>query len=90
MKNTKNKRVIILSSPSPYFEQCIFILKERVISEEEKLLNEAREVAESYSKRCMKSHSLLFTEPKSKNKSGIILGGILVFCSILLAIVSFL
>lgn len=69
MKNTKNKRVVILSSPSPYFEQCIFILKEQVMSEEEKLLNEARSVADSYEKRCEKSRMLVFNDKKKKYNS---------------------
>lgn len=73
MKNTKNKRVVILSKPSPYFEQCIFILKERVMSEEEKLLNEARSVAENYEKRCEKSRMLVFNDKKKKYNSFIML-----------------
>ncbi len=69
MKNTKNKRVVILSTPSPYFEQCIFILKEQIMSEEEKLLNEARSVAENYEKRCEKSHLLISSDKKRKYSS---------------------
>ena len=74
MKNTKNKRVVILSAPSPYFEQCIFILKEQVMSEEEKLLNEARSVAEAYEKRCEKSRTLILGEKKRKYSPLVMLG----------------
>ena len=60
MKTTENKRVVILSNlESPYFEQTIFILKENVIKEEEKLLNEARSILDKYMKRCERGSILL-------------------------------
>lgn len=52
MKEMDNKRVLILSDlESPYFEQTIFILKQDVIREEDKLVNEARAIVERYVKK---------------------------------------
>lgn len=66
MKITDNRRAIILTETgSPYFEQGIFVLKENVVKEEEKLLNEARGVAERYAKKCETGKTLV--KIKSKN-----------------------
>lgn len=66
MKTTANKRVVILSElESPYFEQTIFILKENVIKEEEKLLNEARSIVDKYMKRCERG-SILVHAPRKR------------------------
>ena len=65
MKITESKRVVILSDlSSKYFTQGIFILRENVMLEEERLLNEARDVAEKYAKRCEKSRLLVKTDKR--------------------------
>ena len=65
MKITESKRIVILSDlSSRYFTQGIFVLRENVMIEEERLLNEAREIAEKYAKRCEKSRALVKTDRK--------------------------
>ena len=68
---TGNEHAIILTkTDSPYFKECIFVLKENVVKEEDKLLNEARNVAEMYAKKCEKSKMLVKTDRKNTLKYG--------------------
>lgn len=89
MRITDNRRAIILTGKdSPYFEQSIFVLKENVVLEEDKLLNEARSVAERYAKKCEKSRSLIKNNRSNRIKcalsavSGGVFGAIFVLAII--------
>lgn len=80
MEITDNNRAIILTAKeSPYFKQCIFILRENVVREEDRLINEARNIAERYSKKFEKSRTLVNSKGKNALKCGIsvLLGGVL-------------
>lgn len=89
MEITDNNRAIILSAKeSPYFKQCIFILRENVVKEEDRLINEARNIAERYSKKCENSRALVKTRRKNGFKYGIsVLAGGILGASLALAII---
>jgi len=89
LKITDNRRAIILTETgSPYFEQGIFILRENVVKEEDKLLNEARSVAERYAKKCEISRNFVKTGKNNALKNGgfLLLGGVFGAAAVLITV----
>lgn len=90
MKMTESKHMIMLpDTKSKYFEQVFFVLKENVVCEDEKLLNEARCIVEKFEKRCEKGSNLL-RETKKGRLSNLISAGVgAAFCGIVFLALSF-
>jgi hypothetical protein len=48
----KNQVIVIDSVNSPYFESAMLIVKENVVCEDDKLLNEANAIVNKFAQKC--------------------------------------
>lgn len=85
MKNTHNRRVIILSNlNSGYFEQAVFYIKSNTNSPEDILVKEANNIVKEFSQKysCPEKSTKKFTALK---KCAVVLG-IFMCCAVMLYI----